>query len=90
MTDDAAARAREIRLKYPMIYFVGTSRGGNGNEAKVKGTVRMTPEGYIRWRFVSVCFDFPCALKVERWGYSAARAPAPLLSSPPLVPTCVN
>ncbi|KAI5123736.1 hypothetical protein M0805_000329 [Coniferiporia weirii] len=38
----------------PKIYFVGTSRGGNGNEAKVRGSVSMTPDGYIRWRFASI------------------------------------
>lgn len=37
-----------------MIYFVGRSRGGNGNESRLRGTVRMTADGNIRWRFVSV------------------------------------
>lgn len=71
MSDKGAARAREIRAKYPTIFFVGSSRGGNGNEAKVKGSVRMTPEGYIRWRFVSVCFrSYRVTLREKRlrWG----------------------
>ncbi|THH07138.1 hypothetical protein EW145_g3598 [Phellinidium pouzarii] len=38
----------------PIIHFAGTSRGGNGNEAKVRGSVRMTPDGHIRWRFASI------------------------------------
>ncbi|EJD04233.1 uncharacterized protein FOMMEDRAFT_19497 [Fomitiporia mediterranea MF3/22] len=37
----------------PVIHFVGKSCGGNGNESRVCGTVRMTPDGHIRWRFVS-------------------------------------
>ncbi|EJD04228.1 uncharacterized protein FOMMEDRAFT_121835 [Fomitiporia mediterranea MF3/22] len=37
----------------PVIHFVGKSRGGNGNESRVRGTVRMTSDGHIRWRFVS-------------------------------------
>lgn len=45
--------------QFPVIYFVGKSRGGNGNESKVRGSVRMTPDGHIRWRFVSVCLGSP-------------------------------
>ncbi|KAL5495529.1 hypothetical protein ACEPAI_992 [Sanghuangporus weigelae] len=37
--------------QFPVIFFVGRSRGGNGNESKVRGSVRMTPDGHIRWRF---------------------------------------
>ncbi|KAH8120484.1 hypothetical protein DFH11DRAFT_66104 [Phellopilus nigrolimitatus] len=38
----------------PVIHFAGTSRGGNGNESRVRGSVRMTPDGRIRWRFASI------------------------------------
>jgi len=40
----------------PTIHFTGSSKGGSGNEASVKGLVRMTKENHIRWSFVSI-FD---------------------------------
>ncbi|KAF8588431.1 hypothetical protein K439DRAFT_1537923 [Ramaria rubella] len=38
----------------PTITFEGASKGAQGNEARVEGTVRMTPDGQVRWKFVSV------------------------------------
>ncbi|KAL5518707.1 hypothetical protein ACEPAH_390 [Sanghuangporus vaninii] len=49
----AGSSATNISKQFPVIYFVGRSRGGNGNESKVRGSVRMSPDGHIRWRFVS-------------------------------------
>lgn len=43
--------------RFPPIYFKGRSRGGNGNESKVRGRVYKTTDGCIRWCFVSVCLD---------------------------------
>ncbi|KAL0950721.1 hypothetical protein HGRIS_007497 [Hohenbuehelia grisea] len=40
--------------QYPPLYFCGKSRGANGNEATVEGNVRMSAEGVVLWRFVSV------------------------------------
>ena len=39
--------------EYPPLYFGGTSRGVNGNEASVEGCVRMGEDGVARWQFVS-------------------------------------
>ncbi|OCB86186.1 hypothetical protein A7U60_g6775 [Sanghuangporus baumii] len=50
----AGSSAMNISKQFPIIYFVGRSRGGNGNESKVRGSVRMTPDGHIRWRFASI------------------------------------
>ncbi|KLO20022.1 hypothetical protein SCHPADRAFT_817284 [Schizopora paradoxa] len=49
----ASSSTSNSKQALPIIFFKGTSRGGNGNEADVRGSVRMTPDGYIRWRFVS-------------------------------------
>lgn len=38
----------------PTIHFSGTSKGGSGNEASVRGFVHMTKDNYIRWSFVSI------------------------------------
>ncbi|KZS90325.1 hypothetical protein SISNIDRAFT_488532 [Sistotremastrum niveocremeum HHB9708] len=38
----------------PTIHFSGTSKGGSGNESSVKGVVRVTRHGLIRWAFVSI------------------------------------
>jgi len=38
----------------PTIHFTGTSKGGSGNEASVRGLVRMTKDNNIRWSFVSI------------------------------------
>ncbi|KAH7930565.1 hypothetical protein BV22DRAFT_1054743 [Leucogyrophana mollusca] len=40
--------------KYPTLYFAGTSWGIHGNEATVVGSVSMSDEGIVRWRFASV------------------------------------
>ncbi|KII86383.1 hypothetical protein PLICRDRAFT_114369 [Plicaturopsis crispa FD-325 SS-3] len=37
--------------EYPPLYFTGTSHGVNGNEATLKGCVRMCDDGVVRWRF---------------------------------------
>lgn len=39
---------------YPPLYFSGSSKGVNGNEALVEGTVRMGRDGAVRWQFVRV------------------------------------
>ena len=39
--------------KYPPLYFAGTSKGSQGNEALVNGSVSMGSDGVVRWRFVS-------------------------------------
>lgn len=57
--DDASLpNAHELMLSRPTIHFAGISRGGNGNEAKVRGYVKMTNDGNIRWKFVSVRSSF--------------------------------
>ena len=38
---------------YPTLYFTGSSRGIQGNEATVIGSVTMSEGGVVRWRFVS-------------------------------------
>ncbi|KAH7910708.1 hypothetical protein BJ138DRAFT_1064635 [Hygrophoropsis aurantiaca] len=41
--------------KYPTLYFAGTSWGiAHGNESIVVGSVSMSDEGIVRWRFASV------------------------------------
>ncbi|KAF8525198.1 hypothetical protein BU17DRAFT_41915 [Hysterangium stoloniferum] len=37
----------------PILRFEGASKGAQGNEARVRGTVRMTLDGQVRWKFVS-------------------------------------
>ncbi|EJD04234.1 uncharacterized protein FOMMEDRAFT_106791 [Fomitiporia mediterranea MF3/22] len=37
---------------FPVIHFVGESRGENVEESRVRGSVRMTPDGHIRWRLI--------------------------------------
>ncbi|TDL28888.1 hypothetical protein BD410DRAFT_781447 [Rickenella mellea] len=56
-----AVRLIELRLRvtnytntpstYPKIEFTGLSRGANGQEAKVRGSVSMGDDGVVRWRF---------------------------------------
>lgn len=57
-----AAMNGRPQLSYPVLHFAGVSHGGNGNETQVKGSVRMTADGHVRWRFVSVCHFFPPSL----------------------------
>ncbi|KIJ38502.1 hypothetical protein M422DRAFT_33281 [Sphaerobolus stellatus SS14] len=38
----------------PVLRFEGWSKGAQGNEARVKGMVFMTPDNQVRWKFVSV------------------------------------
>jgi hypothetical protein len=38
---------------YPPLYFSGSSKGVNGNEALVEGSVRRGRDGAVRWQFVS-------------------------------------
>jgi len=38
----------------PVLRFEGSSKGAQGNEARVKGMVFMTPDNQVRWKFVSV------------------------------------
>ena len=47
---------------YPPLFFSGTSRGVNGNEALVEGLVRMGWDGVVRWQFVGslVFVSFLC------------------------------
>lgn len=40
----------------PILHFVGTARTTEVNDARLTGSVRMTPDGYVRWRYVSSCF----------------------------------
>jgi hypothetical protein len=42
-----------LDTEYPPLYFGGTSRGVNGNEATVEGCVRMGEDSVTRWQFVS-------------------------------------
>jgi hypothetical protein len=39
--------------EYPPLYFGGTSKGANGDQATVEGCVRMGDDGVARWQFVS-------------------------------------
>lgn len=45
---------KSVKLsRYPNLYFSGTSKGVEGNEATVNGIVSMGDDGVARWRFVS-------------------------------------
>lgn len=52
----------------PPLYFSGSSKGVNGNEALVEGTVRMGRDGAVRWQFVRVspALSSQLALKSRR------------------------
>ncbi|KAF8557353.1 hypothetical protein OG21DRAFT_1494746 [Imleria badia] len=39
--------------KYPTLYFSGSSHGIHGREATIVGSVHMSDDGVVRWRFVS-------------------------------------
>jgi hypothetical protein len=46
-------------LNYPITHFTGTSRSVDASwdpnaNSKIRGTVRMTPEGEVRWTTVSI------------------------------------
>ncbi|EJD04232.1 uncharacterized protein FOMMEDRAFT_121841, partial [Fomitiporia mediterranea MF3/22] len=42
-----------IMNQHLAIHFAGKSLSANGNESRLRGTVRMTSEGHILWRFTS-------------------------------------
>ncbi|KAF9015455.1 hypothetical protein BDQ17DRAFT_1269290 [Cyathus striatus] len=44
---------------YPPLYFVGSSKGVNGNEAVVEGFVQMAKDGKPRWQFMSIYDNSP-------------------------------
>jgi hypothetical protein len=39
--------------KFPDLYFAGTCNGMHGNDATVNGSVNVSDDGVVRWRFVS-------------------------------------
>ncbi|TFK36787.1 hypothetical protein BDQ12DRAFT_736537 [Crucibulum laeve] len=44
---------------YPPLYFSGSSKGVNGNEAIVEGFVRMGKDGKVHWQFMTIYDSSP-------------------------------
>ncbi|KIM80522.1 hypothetical protein PILCRDRAFT_789242 [Piloderma croceum F 1598] len=44
--------------RFPNLYFLGISKGTEGDEATVKGSVSMGNDRVVRWRFVSLISHF--------------------------------
>ncbi|KAF8912947.1 hypothetical protein CPB84DRAFT_1670444 [Gymnopilus junonius] len=52
---------------YPPLYFTGSSKGVNGNEAAVEGLVTMGQDGKARWQLISIYDGHP------QWSSSGAQ-----------------